>query len=74
MNIENLTKYQYRRFKKNNICKICGKEINEETFEMLAVRIGRLVNYNFFHISCLLDRSVGEVVNNAKEEKKQETD
>lgn len=54
MTINDLTKYQSRRFKDNNKCKICGRNITNEDFEMVTVKNGKLVNYNFFHTNCLL--------------------
>lgn len=55
MTISQLTDYQQRRFKKNNICPICRKQIKNEEFEMLTTKSGRLVRYNFFHTSCLIE-------------------
>lgn len=55
MTISQLTDYQQRRFKKNNICPICKKEIKNEEFEMLTTKSGRLMKYNFFHTSCLIE-------------------
>lgn len=57
MTINDLTQYQIRRFRTNNKCKICNKEINNEDFEMVTVKKGKLVNYSFFHVNCLLSNS-----------------
>ena len=54
MTISQLTDYQQRRFKRNNICPICRKPIKNEEFEILTTKSGRLIRYNFFHKSCLI--------------------
>lgn len=54
MTFSQLTEYQQRRFKRNNICPICRKAIKNQEFEMLATKNGRLITYNFFHKSCLI--------------------
>ena len=55
MTISQLTDYQQRRFKRNNICPIGRKPIRNEEFEMLTTKSGRLIRYNFFHTSCLIE-------------------
>ena len=54
MLVSDLSKYQQMRFKKNNRCPICGKEIKNEEFEMVLAKSGRQIKYNFFHLDCLV--------------------
>ena len=44
---ENLSDGGKRRFKKDNTCPICGKEINTtDNFQFLTFRDGRYTRYN----------------------------
>lgn len=48
------SKYTQLRFKREGICMICGKRIEEhESFEYISVRISKSKLYNFFHTNCL---------------------
>lgn len=59
---ENLSDGEKRRFKKDNTCPICGKEINTtDNFQFLTFRDGRYTRYKFFHLSCLGKSNVKEV-------------
>lgn len=52
------SKYLQMRFKRQGICMICGERINEiDSFEYIAVRVGRNKLYNFFHTCCLSNRT-----------------
>lgn len=55
MFINELTKYQKSRFNLNSTCKICGKEIKNESFQMIKKRMGRSKCYSFMHDSCCFD-------------------
>lgn len=42
------------KFRRYNICKICGAKIEQfEDCQFVQYKIGRRVSYNFLHTSCL---------------------
>lgn len=52
---KNLSSTEKRRFKRNNICPICKKTINDcSEFECLIFRHGKYTVYRFFHINCMM--------------------
>lgn len=56
MNYKDLTKYKKMRFDSNAYCKICKKPISKSaSFEMIAVKNGKCMCYNFFHSDCVFE-------------------
>lgn len=65
----NLSDGEKRRFKQNNICPICGQEIDAtDNFQFLTFRDGRFIRYKFFHLYCLGKSRKSEVGTWVKEE------
>lgn len=53
MNASQLTAYQRRRFNKERVCPICGKELRDfDDFIMLRRRNRHKVYYKFIHREC----------------------
>lgn len=60
MQYEKASKYVQMRFKRQGMCMICKRRIQDyEIFEYIAVRVGREKLYNFFHTSCLTHSKPG---------------
>lgn len=58
MYYDKASKYVQMRFKRQGICMICQERIKDyESFEYIAVRVGREKLYNFFHTCCLSNRT-----------------
>lgn len=54
MQFNEASKYVQMRFKRQGYCMICRERIQDyESFEYIAVRLGKTKLYNFFHTSCL---------------------
>lgn len=52
------SKYVQMRFKRQGFCMICKNRITDiESFEYIAVPMGKFKYYNFFHTSCLTHRT-----------------
>lgn len=55
--MNNLTKTEKMRLKRNNLCPICGKTISEfDDCTVLKTPYGKFIAYNFFHTKCLIDK------------------
>lgn len=54
MKRDNLSTTEKRRFEKNNICPICGKQINDNDNLLFTVKKKRRCKlYTFYHERCL---------------------
>lgn len=55
--MNNLTKTEKMRLKRNNRCPICGNAISEfDDCTVLKTPYGKYIAYNFFHTKCLIEK------------------
>lgn len=58
MTYSDLSKYEKSRFDSCAYCKICKREVRKsDSFEIVKIRVGRGMKYNFFHTFCVQEDS-----------------